>query len=29
MQELLIFAGVAAGWYLLNRHILPRMGIQT
>ncbi len=29
MGEMLLLAGVVAGWYVLNRFILPRMGIQT
>jgi hypothetical protein len=29
MKELLLLAGVVAGWYLLNRYILPRLGVQT
>lgn len=29
MEESLLLVGVVAGWYVLNRYILPRMGIQT
>jgi hypothetical protein len=29
MNDVLILAGIVAGWYILNRYILPRMGIQT
>jgi hypothetical protein len=29
MQELLIMVGLVAGWYVLNRYILPRMGVAT
>jgi len=29
MQELLLFAGVIVAWYVLNRWILPRLGIAT
>ncbi len=29
MQELLILLGIFAGWYILNRWILPRFGVQT
>ena len=29
MQDLLILGGIVAIWYLLNRVILPKMGIQT
>jgi hypothetical protein len=29
MQELLILLGVVAAWYLLQAHILPRLGIST
>jgi len=25
----LLLGGIVAGWYILNRFILPRMGIQT
>jgi hypothetical protein len=27
--DLLIFLGVIAGWVVLNRWILPRLGIHT
>ncbi len=29
MGESLLLVGVVAGWYVLNRYILPKMGIQT
>lgn len=29
MQDLLLLGGIVAGWYILNRYILPKMGIQT
>ena len=29
MNDILLLGGVVAGWYILNRYILPRMGIQT
>ena len=29
MEESLLLVGVVAGWYVLNRYILPKMGIQT
>lgn len=29
MQDLLMLGGIVAIWYLLNRFILPKMGIQT
>lgn len=29
MTDLLLLGGIVAGWYILNRYILPRMGIQT
>lgn len=29
MEESLLLVGVVVGWYVLNRYILPRMGIQT
>ncbi len=29
MGEIMMMVGVVAGWYALNRYILPRMGIQT
>lgn len=29
MQELLVMVGLVAGWYALNRYILPRMGVAT
>ena len=29
MKELLIVLGIVVAWYLLQAHILPRMGIAT
>jgi len=29
MKDLLLLCGVVLFWYVLNRFILPRMGIQT
>ena len=29
MKDILLLGGIVAGWYILNRFILPRMGIQT
>lgn len=29
MKDMLLLGGIVAGWYILNRYILPRMGIQT
>jgi len=29
MKSLLLFAGILAGWYILNRWILPHFGIET
>lgn len=29
MKDLLILGAVVAVWYVLNRYILPKMGIQT
>ena len=29
MKELLILLGVVAVWFILNRWVLPRLGIQT
>jgi hypothetical protein len=29
MKELFILLGVLAGWYILNRWVLPRFGVQT
>jgi hypothetical protein len=29
MKDLLVLLGVVAIWYLANRFILPRLGIQT
>jgi hypothetical protein len=29
MREMLILAGIMAGWILLQRYILPRFGVST
>jgi len=29
MQDILVLGGIVAIWYMLNRFILPKMGIQT
>ncbi len=29
MKELLIVLGIVIAWYLLQAHILPKMGIAT
>ena len=29
MKSLLLLIGVIAAWYILNRWILPRFGVQT
>jgi len=29
MQDLLIIGGIVAVWYVANKFILPRMGVQT
>jgi hypothetical protein len=29
MNELLTILGIVAGWYVLNRWVLPRLGVQT
>jgi hypothetical protein len=29
MKELLMLLGILAGWYILNRWVLPRFGVQT
>jgi len=29
MKEILLMLGIVAAWYLLQAHILPRMGIST
>lgn len=29
MKSLLFFVGVLAVWYILNRWVLPRFGIET
>jgi hypothetical protein len=29
MKSLLLLAGIIAAWYILNRWILPRFGVET
>ena len=29
MNDLLLLGGVVAVWFVLNRYILPKMGVQT
>jgi hypothetical protein len=29
MKELLIIAAIVVIWFVMNRYILPRMGVQT
>ncbi len=29
MKDLLLVLGVAAGWFVLQRYILPRLGVPT
>jgi hypothetical protein len=29
MESLLILLGIVAAWYILNRWVLPRFGVQT
>jgi hypothetical protein len=29
MKEILIIFAIAVVWFVLNRYILPRMGVQT
>ncbi len=29
MKGIFIFLGIAIAWYLLQAHILPRMGVAT
>jgi hypothetical protein len=29
MKDLLLLLGIFAAWYILNRWILPRFGVQT
>jgi hypothetical protein len=29
MKDLLILVAIAVVWFVLNRYILPKMGIQT
>ena len=29
MKEILIIIAIAVVWFVLNRYILPRMGVQT
>jgi len=29
MESLLLLVGIFAAWYILNRWVLPRFGVQT
>ena len=29
MKDLLIIIGIVVVWFVLNRYILPKMGVQT
>lgn len=29
MKDLLLIGGIIAIWYIVNKYILPKMGIQT
>lgn len=29
MKELLFLAGIFAAWYIINRWVLPKLGVQT
>ena len=29
MEGLLVLVGIVAAWYVLNRWVLPRFGVQT
>jgi hypothetical protein len=29
MKDILIFIGIVVIWFVLNRYILPKMGVQT
>ena len=29
MKDLLVLLGILVGWFVLNRYILPRLGVQT
>lgn len=29
MKELLVIGAVAVAWFVLNRYILPRLGVST
>lgn len=29
MKDLLILLGIFAAWFILNRWVLPKMGVQT
>lgn len=29
MKDLLMMLGIVAVWYILNRWVLPKMGVQT
>jgi hypothetical protein len=29
MNEILVFLGLIAGWFILQKYILPRLGVPT
>ena len=29
MKDILLVIGIVAAWYILNRWVLPKMGVQT
>ena len=29
MKDILILLGIFAAWFIINRWVLPRMGVQT
>ena len=29
MQDVLMMLGIVVVWFVLNRYVLPRMGVQT
>ncbi len=29
MKDLLLVVGIVAGWFVLQRYILPRLGVST
>ncbi len=29
MRDLLLIVGIVAGWFVLQRYILPRLGVPT